>query len=205
MGVSPNEGAPPGSSAACITRAETEAAKGIARTVLVLMGVSGAGKTTVALELKRLLGWPFEEGDDLHPPANVEKMRAGLPLNDQDRKPWLEAVARWIDARLAAHEPGIITCSNLKRAYRRITVGDRKGVTLVYLEGDERLIAERISQRKHRYMPASLLRSQFETLEAPGAEEHPVIVPLERSVAETVIDLLHKLAAAQAETRRSSD
>ncbi|HUC18355.1 MAG TPA: gluconokinase [Acetobacteraceae bacterium] len=175
-----------------------EAAKHVGKTVLVLMGVSGAGKTTVAQELHRVLGWPFQEGDDLHPPANVEKMRAGQPLNDEDRKPWLEAIARWIDARLAAHEPGIITCSDLKRAYRRITVGDRKGVTLVYLEGDERLIAERISQRKHRYMPASLLRSQFETLEPPGADEHALVVPLEQIVSETVTDLLRKLAAAQA-------
>jgi carbohydrate kinase (thermoresistant glucokinase family) len=179
------------------TAAAAEAAQRVGKTVLVLMGVSGAGKTTVAQELHRLLGWVFQEGDDLHPPANVEKMRAGHPLNDEDRKPWLEAVARWIDARLAANEPGIITCSDLKRAYRRITVGDRKGVTLVYLEGDERLIAERISRRKHRYMPASLLRSQFETLEPPGADEHALVVPLERTVFETVSDLLRKLAAAQ--------
>ncbi len=180
------------------TAAEAEVAKRVGKTVLVLMGVSGAGKTTVAQELHRLLGWVFQEGDDLHPPANVEKMRAGHPLNDEDRKPWLEAIARWIDARLAADEPGIITCSDLKRAYRRITVGDRKGVTLVYLEGDERLIAERISQRQHRYMPASLLRSQFATLEPPGPDEHALVVPLEQTVSETVIDLLHKLSAAQA-------
>jgi len=192
--MSPNEGARQDS----LSAAEMEAAKHVGKTVLVLMGVSGAGKTTVAQELHRVLGWPFQEGDDLHPPANVEKMRAGQPLNDEDRKPWLEAIARWIDARLAAHEPGIITCSDLKRAYRRITVGDRKGVTLVYLEGDERLIAERISQRKHRYMPASLLRSQFETLEPPGADEHALVVPLEQIVSETVTDLLRKLAAAQA-------
>jgi carbohydrate kinase (thermoresistant glucokinase family) len=91
--------------------------------VLVLMGVSGSGKSTVALELHRVLGWPFQEGDDLHPPSNVEKMRSGRPLDDADRMPWLQAVARWIDERLAAHEPGIITCSNLKRAYRQITIG----------------------------------------------------------------------------------
>jgi carbohydrate kinase (thermoresistant glucokinase family) len=177
--------------------AETEAAERVAKTVLVLMGVSGSGKTTVALELRRLLGWPFKEGDDLHPAANVEKMRSGHPLNDQDRQPWLEAVAGWIDKRLAAGEPGIITCSNLKRAYRRITVGDRKGVTLVYLQGDEPLIATRISQRKHRYMPASLLHSQFETLEEPADDEHAVVVPLHGSVAETVIGLLHKVTALQ--------
>jgi gluconokinase len=103
------------------TSTEMEAAKNVRRTVLLLMGVSGCGKTTIAVELQRLLGWPFKEGDDLHPAANVEKMRAGHPLNDQDRQSWLEAVAGWIDERLAAGEPGIITCSDLKRAYRMIT------------------------------------------------------------------------------------
>ncbi len=123
---------------------EMATAQGIAPTVLVLMGVSGSGKSTIALELHRVLGWPFQEGDDLHPPANVEKMRAGRPLDDQDRLPWLQAVARWIDERLAAHEPGIITCSDLKRAYREITIGARRGVTLVYLKGDEPVIQERM-------------------------------------------------------------
>jgi len=180
---------------------EEAAAARVAETVLVLMGVSGSGKTTIAEELHRLLGWPFQEGDDLHPPANVAKMRAGHPLNDEDRKPWLAAVAQWIDAQLAAGAPGIITCSNLKRAYRRITVNGRKGVTLVYLKGDEALIAARIARRQHRYMPTSLLHSQFETLEEPGADEHALIVPLEPGVADTVLDLLHRLAAAQAEAR----
>ena len=114
---------------------EKAAAAAVSPTVLVLMGVSGSGKSTVAQELQRRLGWIFQEGDDLHPPANVAKMRSGQPLNDADRLPWLQAIARWIDRQLAAHEPGIITCSNLKRAYRRITIGSRHGVTLVYLKG----------------------------------------------------------------------
>jgi carbohydrate kinase (thermoresistant glucokinase family) len=177
---------------------EAELAKRVGKTVLLLMGVSGSGKTTVALELQRLLGWPFQEGDDMHPPANVEKMRAGHPLDDADRLPWLEAIAHWIDARLAAGEPGIITCSDLKRSYRRITLGDRKGVTLVYLCGDERLIGERIAQRHHRYMPPTLLRSQFETLEEPTPDEHALVVPIGASVQETAIDLLQKLVVIQA-------
>src|SRR5580693_5940331 len=115
-----------------IEAAESAAARAVLPMVLVLMGVSGSGKSTVALGLHRVLGWPFQEGDDLHPPANVEKMRAGHPLDDADRLPWLQAIARWIDERLAAHEPGIVTCSNLKRTYRDITVGKRQGVTLVY-------------------------------------------------------------------------
>jgi len=176
---------------------EVTAAREVTDTVLLLMGVSGCGKSTIALELQRLLKWPFKEGDDLHPAANVEKMRSGRPLDDQDRQPWLMAVARWIDDRLAAGEPGIITCSNLKRAYRNITVGDRTGVTLIYLRAEERLIVDRVSRRKHRYMPASLLHSQFETLQEPTANEHAIVVSADGAVADTVIDLLHKVVASQ--------
>lgn len=172
----------------------TAAAAEVAPTVLVLMGVSGSGKSTVARELHRLLGWPFQEGDDLHPPANVEKMRSGQPLNDQDRVPWLAAVARWIDGQLAAGQPGIITCSNLKRAYRRLTIGDRQGVTLVYLKADRPVIEERLQQRVHQYMPPSLLGSQFETLEEPGPDEHPVTVAVQGTVGETVLGLLRQIA-----------
>lgn len=178
------------------TTAEEEAAAvQVAPTVLVLMGVSGSGKSTVAQELHRVLGWPFQEGDDLHPPANVEKMRSGRPLDDQDRLPWLEAIAGWIDGQLAAHQPGIITCSNLKRAYRQITIGARRGVTLVYLKGDEPVIQRRMLKRVHRYMPRSLLGSQFDTLEEPGDDEHPITVPVHGKIAETVIQLLMQLAA----------
>jgi len=158
------------------------------------MGVSGAGKSTIAVELHRVLGWPFQEGDDLHPPANVAKMRAGHPLDDADRLPWLQAVAGWIDAQLAAQAPGIISCSNLKRAYRDITVGSRRGVRLVFLKGAQSAIHRRIAARRHRYMPPTLLQSQFDTLEEPGADEHPVTVTVQGTVAETVLDLLRRLA-----------
>jgi carbohydrate kinase (thermoresistant glucokinase family) len=177
--------------------AEAQAARQMTNSVLLLMGVSGSGKTTIGLELQRVLHWPFVDGDDLHPAANVEKMRSGQPLNDEDRLPWLQAIARWIDDRLAAGQPGIITCSNLKRAYRRITLGDRKGVNLIYLHGDETLIADRISRRKHQYMPASLLRSQFETLEEPGDDEHAVRVLVHGSITDSVTDLLRKAAHSQ--------
>ena len=162
--------------------------------IVVVMGVSGSGKTTVASRLAATFGWPFQEGDKLHPPANVDKMSRGMPLTDADRLPWLQAVACWIDERLAAHEPGIITCSNLKRAYRQITIGSRQGVRLVFLNGDEHVIHARIVQRQHRYMPPTLLRSQFETLEEPGEDEHPVVVTLHGSIAETVTELLQRLA-----------
>jgi carbohydrate kinase (thermoresistant glucokinase family) len=177
-----------------LAAAESAAAAKVSPTILVLMGVSGSGKSTIALELRRVLGWTFQEGDDLHPPANVEKMRAGHPLTDTDRLPWLQAVARWVDDRLAAHEPGLITCSDLKRAYRDITVGQREGVRLVYLKGDEQVIHDRIILRQHQYMPPSLLHSQLETLEEPTPDEHPIVVTVHESVGETVLEILRRLA-----------
>lgn len=180
------------------TRADLEAMAAAARfvrpVVLVLMGVSGSGKSTIGLELQRLLQWPFQEGDDLHPIANVEKMRSGKPLDGADRLPWLAAIARWIDQRLAVHEPGIVTCSNLKRAYRQITIGVRQGVRLVYLKGKKGVIHDRMVRRKHRYMSPALLESQFETLEEPGEEEHAIIVTVDGSVAQTVTEVLRQLA-----------
>src|SRR5215472_7685621 len=183
----------PTKSGSSIEATESTAARAVLPMVLLLMGVSGSGKWTVALELHRVLGWPFQEGDDLHPASNVEKMRSGHPLDDADRLPWLRAVAGWIDERLAAHEPGMITCSNLKRAYRQITIGSRPGVRLVFLKEDEHTIHARIEQRQHRYMPPTLLRSQFETLEEPGEDEHPVVVTVRGSIAETVTELLQRL------------
>ena len=121
-------------------------------------------------------------------------MRSGLPLDDADRMPWLDAIARWIDGQLAKHEPGIITCSDLKRDYRKITIDDRRGDRLVYLKGDWQIIHQRVVARQHRYMPLSLLASQFETLEEPGDDEHPIVVHIHRSVAETVAALLQGLA-----------
>jgi carbohydrate kinase (thermoresistant glucokinase family) len=128
-------------------------------------------------------------------------MRAGQPLDDADRRPWLERVARWIDDRLRAGEPGIITCSNLKRAYRDITIGGRAGVTLVYLKAAEPAIRGRLARRTHRYMPPSLLGSQFATLEEPGPDEHPLVVPVHAALADTVVELL----AGLAERQRPSD
>ena len=185
-----------------VAAAETAAAEHVAPTVLVLMGVSGSGKSTVARELQRVLGWPFQEGDDLHPPANVEKMRSGRSLDDRDRLPWLRAIAGWIDGQLAAHQPGIITCSNLKRAYRKITIGTRAGVRLVYLKGEEPVIHRRIVGRQHRYMPPSLLKSQFETLEEPGQDEHPITVPVHGMIGETVLELLTQLAASDGQATK---
>lgn len=161
--------------------------------ILVIMGVSGSGKTTVAKDLALRLGWDFKEGDSLHPATNVEKMRAGIPLTDDDRQPWLTAVAAWIDGQQAKGLPGIVTCSALKRSYRRVVIGERPQVRLVYLRGNEALIGDRVAERHDHFMPPSLLHSQFSTLEEPGPEENPLIVdigPPADQVAEAVIRLL---------------
>lgn len=161
--------------------------------VLVVMGVSGAGKTSVAQALSSRLGWAFEEGDLLHPAANVAKMHEGIPLTDADRQPWLAAVAAWIDGQLAAWLPGIIACSALKRSYRRMIVGSRPRIHLLYLRGDAALIADRLTHRYGHFMPPSLLQSQFDTLEEPGPEEDPLIVdigPPADEIAEAIIRML---------------
>jgi ribose 5-phosphate isomerase A len=161
--------------------------------ILVIMGVSGSGKSTVAEELAARLGWPFEEGDMLHPEVNIAKMHAGIPLTDVDRQPWLERVAAWIDAQRVKKQPGIITCSALKRSYRQIIIGDRPEVRLVYLRGGRDLIAEHLAGRHGHFMPASLLQSQFDTLEEPDPSEDPLTVgvgPSAGPVAEEIIRLL---------------
>src|SRR5260221_12220881 len=161
--------------------------------ILVIMGVSGAGKSTVAQEVAARLGWSFEEGDALHPEANVAKMHAGISLTDTDRQPWLEAVAAWIDGQRARKQPGIITCSALKQAYRRIIIGDRPEVRLVYLRGGRDPIAEHLAGRSDHFMPASLLQSQIDTLEEPDPSEDPLTVdvgPSASKVAEEIVRLL---------------
>jgi ribose 5-phosphate isomerase A len=167
--------------------------------ILVIMGVSGTGKSTVARELAGRLGWSFEEGDALHPEANVAKMHAGIPLTDADRQPWLERVAGWIDGQRAKKQPGIITCSALKRSYRQIIIGDRPEVRLVYLRGGRDLVAEHLAGRRSHFMPASLLQSQFDILEEPDPSEDPLTIdvgPPAGQVAEEIIRLLCKSAAA---------
>ena len=164
--------------------------------VLVVMGVSGAGKSTVARELEARLGWPFEEGDSLHPEANVAKMHAGIALTDADRQPWLESVAAWIDGQRAARQPGIITCSALKRAYRRIVIGDRPEVRLVYLRGSEKVMADHLAKRSGHFMPASLLQSQIDALEEPGPDEDALIVDVGPPASEVAEQIIHRLSNA---------
>lgn len=164
-----------------------------APSVLVVMGVSGSGKTTIAALLAGRLGWEFEDGDDFHPAANVEKMRGGTALTDADRWPWLGAIAAWIDATRGAGLHGIVACSALRRAYRDILVGARADVRLVYLQGDRGLIAARQAARVNHYMPASLVDSQFAALEEPGADEAPITVSVAPSPQEVVAELMTRL------------
>jgi gluconokinase len=159
--------------------------------VLVVMGVSGTGKSTVAGLLAGWLGWDLEEGDDLHPAANVAKMHAGQPLDDDDRWPWLDRIAAWISDHLEDGNPGVITCSALKRSYR-----DRlraPGVVFVHISGTREEIYERISKRQDHFMPPSLLDSQLATLEPLGEDESGVMIDLgqrPQEEAQAVIDAL---------------
>jgi gluconokinase len=162
-------------------------------TVVVVMGVSGSGKTTVAAMLAGALHCPFLEGDELHPPANVEKMRSGTPLTDADRLPWLRKIAQEIDGWRDRQESGVVTCSALKRAYRDILVGDRRDVRLVYLKGSRDLIQRRMAARHEHFMPVALLDSQFATLEEPASDEHAIVVDVGGQPAEIVADILRQL------------
>jgi gluconokinase len=172
---------------------QAPATRGEPPLVIVLMGVSGSGKSTVGAELSRTLSWPFRDADSFHPPANIDKMSRGIPLTDADRTPWLDAIAHWIDDRLASGEPAIVSCSALKRAYRQRIIGARPRVALVYLKGDIGLIAARLAKRSGHFMPPALLASQFEALEEPQPEEHPVVVfvadPPARIAATIIADL----------------
>ena len=159
--------------------------------VLVLMGVSGSGKSTVAALLAGQLGWDFEEGDDLHPAANVAKMHAGHPLDDEDRKPWLAKVAEWIREHTEAGRPGIITCSALKRSYRDVLRGEH--VVFVHVAGSQEAIAARLASRHGHYMPSSLLESQFATLEPPAPDERSITIGINASAAQEAAEVVKVL------------
>jgi gluconokinase len=163
--------------------------------VAVMMGVSGSGKTTIAEGVAARLGWDVIEGDRFHPPANIAKMSSGIPLDDADRLPWLQAIAAAIGAHLAAGKSAVVACSALKRAYRRILIGTHTDVPLVYLQGSRELIGERVAARTNHFMPPALLDSQFATLQEPGADEHPIVVsvsPPPAVIVEAVITQLRQ-------------
>jgi gluconokinase len=164
---------------------------------LVVMGVSGVGKTSVAHALVARTGWAFQEGDDLHPEANVAKMAAGHPLDDDDRWPWLRRIAAWIGAREAAGEGAVVTCSALRRSYRDLLRDGHPSVHFVYLEATEEVLNDRVSHRHHEYMPPALLASQLATLEPLEPDEPGVKVGTEGdpdAVAERALEDLHVAA-----------
>jgi len=171
---------------------------------IVVMGVSGSGKSTIAAMLAARLGWTYEDGDWFHPRANVEKMHAGVPLTDEDRWPWLYAIAAAIDDARRSASHVVIACSALKRAYRDILRDGRNDVRFVYLKGDQKLIAHRMSLREGHFMPSTLLDSQFAALEEPGHDEKPIVVSIDahpRAVVDTILTRLGG-GAVSAEQRR---
>ena len=161
--------------------------------VAVVMGVSGSGKTTIANEIAARLGWGVIEGDALHPAANIEKMSHGIPLTDEDRWPWLRAIAKAIDETLAGHQSAVVACSTLKRSYRDILIGQRRDVDLIYLKGSFALISERMALRKGHFMPPALLKSQFDTLEEPGPDEHPIVADVAPPPEAIVDDIIAQM------------
>ena len=166
--------------------------------LVVMMGVSGSGKSTVGVGVAQALGVPFQEGDDFHDAASVERMKAGQPLDDAARAPWLVRIAAWLDRQLASgpdSRGGVVTCSALRRAARDALRADRPDVKLVYLAVSEPVLRERLQQRRHAFMPASLLSSQLEALMPPVPEEDVLRVDGDGSLEETVQAVLDALAA----------
>jgi gluconokinase len=166
----------------------------VTATVLVVMGVSGSGKTAVAQRLAEELGWPFLEGDDLHPEANIAKMTSGEPLTDEDRMPWLRRIATWVEERLDAGGSGVVTCSALKRSYREVLDPRGERVLFVHLTGSRGTLEERLGRRAGHFMPSTLLDSQLETLEEPGPDEPAVQVRVEQPLDQVVAAVLAVVA-----------
>ena len=164
---------------------------------LILMGVSGSGKTTIGEELARRIGWRYEDADTFHPASNIAKMSAGQPLTDEDRWPWLRAIADEIDRVSAAGQRIVIGCSALRRVYRDLLVHGRGDVRIVYLQGTQALIASRLGRRTDHFMPAALLASQFKTLEPPTPDEHALIVSIDAPVDAIVDTILSQLKLSQ--------
>ncbi|MGB7982470.1 MAG: gluconokinase [Candidatus Nanopelagicales bacterium] len=163
---------------------------------LVIMGVAGCGKTTVAQLLSERLGWVAAEADDFHPSANIAKMASGVPLTDDDRWPWLRAIRDWITLQNGEGRDSIVTCSALKRGYRDVLRQATGQVRFVHLDGTIEVIGERIQSRSKHFMPPRLLPSQFEILEPLGADEDGVVVPVAGQPESIADDALRRLEIA---------
>ncbi len=146
--------------------------------ILIMAGVSGSGKSTVGAMLADRLGWVFADADDFHPAANVAKMRAGIPLTDEDRWPWLRAIAAWMDERIARQESAVVGCSALRRSYRDLLLGGRPEARMVFLATDREVLTRRLAGRVGHFFPEQLLGTQLEALEPPGPDERVIrVVP----------------------------
>jgi gluconokinase len=156
--------------------------------IVLVMGVSGSGKTTIGAMLAGRLGWSYAEADDFHPPENVEKMHQGIPLTDEDRRPWLGAIAAWMREQTG---PAVVTCSALKRGYRDLLREGRPDLRLVYLDGAKDLIAGRLAARQGHFFPKQLLDSQFADLEPPEDDEHPLVVSIDQPI-EQIVEEIHR-------------
>lgn len=161
---------------------------------VIVMGVSGSGKTTVATGLAEAMGWTYVEGDELHPQANVDKMAAGIPLTDEDRWPWLRRIGAWIDEHENSGKSAVITCSALKRSYRDLLREGRPDVQFCHVEVSREALEDRLAHREGHYMPASLLQSQLDTLEPLQADEPGIVVEAkggQEAVLAEVLEALH--------------
>ncbi len=169
--------------------------------IVIVAGVSGSGKTTVGALLAGRLDWRFADADDFHPAANVEKMRAGIPLTDADRWPWLRAVGAWMDERIAGGEDAVVACSALKRSYRDLLLGGRPEARMVFLAPDREVLARRLAARHGHFFPGQLLGTQFDALEPPGPDERVLtVVPADNPAAtvEKIIALVWQGHEAEA-------
>ena len=158
--------------------------------IVIVAGVSGSGKTTVGAMLAGRLGWLFADADDFHPAANIAKMRAGIPLTDEDRLPWLRAIAAWMDEQIALNNPGVIACSALKRSYRDVLLGGRSQAQMVFLAVDRQVLAARLAARHGHFFPQQLLSSQFDALEPPQPDERVISVAPGTDPAATVAAII---------------
>jgi gluconokinase len=169
--------------------------------IIMVMGVSGSGKTTIGALLAGRLHWQYAEADSFHSKENVAKMASGHPLTDEDRWPWLHSIAAWMDEQIKAGKPAVVTCSALKRSYRDLLRDGRPEVRVVYLDGDKELIAHRMTARHGHYFQVEMLDSQFAALEPPAPDEHVLSVPITGPPDRTVAEILEGLSAAPAAGR----
>jgi gluconokinase len=161
--------------------------------IIVVAGVSGSGKSTVAAMLADRLHYEYADADAFHPAANVAKMSAGIPLDDADRRPWLNAIEHWMDERISAGRSAIVTCSALHRAYRAALLDGRPAARLVFLEVSRPVAAARLATRRGHFFPPGLLDSQFSDLEPPGPDEHVLVVNADRPAGLLISDILDSL------------